>query len=523
MRAVRLSIRNRILGAFALLLVVTAIVGVVSYRGAVGMSADADVVDRTQTILRQLNLSEAEANAALAAERGYVLTGSATHADEFGAAVKQAGQHLTDARGLAHSTEAVSAIDGVRTALDAFAAELTVAVEAYRDKGSAAAIAVVRDGKGAQLADQLDAAVTVALDLERGLLKERMDAAATASRTTEVTVLAGSSIAVLLGLALGLLLARRIAGPLAVLRTTATGLADGDLRVKADLHTGDELEVVANAFNHAVGTINTMVQEITSTATQLSTAAVGISAVSEQMASNAGRTANQTAALSAAAEQVSTNVQSVAAGAEEMSASIGEIARNATHAEEIAHTAADVASKATGTVAELGTSSAEIGNVVLLITSIAEQTKLLALNATIEAARAGESGKGFAVVASEVKELAGGSQQATEEIARRIESTQQSVADATSAIDHITRIIGTINDAESAIAAAVEEQTATTQEMSRNVSHAAVGSREIAQSIAEVAAVAEEATAGALRTRQAATDLTSVSEHLQTLVSRFTF
>jgi methyl-accepting chemotaxis protein len=520
-RKVRMSIRSRILSSFALLLVVTAVVGIVSYQGATSMAADALTVDRTQTILRQLNLTQAEANAALAAERGFVLTGAAEHATEFDAACAQAADHLTTVRGLARSAEALVDLDAVQTALSAFEAQLKLTIDTYRSQGPSAAMVVVRNGKGVALATGLDGSVTTLLELERRLLQERMDSAAASARTTQITVLVGSSSALLLGLVLGLMLTRRIARPLDAVRKAATGLAGGDLRVRVDVRTGDELQAVGESFNAAVSTIGTMVQDITATATQLSTAAVGISAVSEQMASNAGRTATQTAALSAAAQQVSANVQSVAAGAEEMTASIAEIARNASHAEQIAQTASDVAGHATGTVAELGASSAEIGNVVLLITSIAEQTKLLALNATIEAARAGASGKGFAVVASEVKELAGGSQQATEQIARRIEATQQGVSDATSAIDEITRIIGTINDAESAIAAAVEEQTATTQEMSRNVSDAAVGAREIAQNIAEVAAAAEETTAGAGRTQQAATDLSAASEHLQRLVDQF--
>ena len=148
--------------------------------------------------------------------------------------------------------------------------------------------------------------------------------------------------------------------------------------------------------------------------------------------------------------------------------------------------------KTNATVAKLGESSAEIGNVIKVITSIAQQTNLLALNATIEAARAGEAGKGFAVVANEVKELAKQTAKATEDISRKIEAIQNDTKGAVEAIAQIGKIINQINDIQNTIASAVEEQTATTGEISRNVAEAAKGSNEIAQNITGVAQAAQQ-------------------------------
>ncbi|WP_308442113.1 methyl-accepting chemotaxis protein, partial [Planosporangium flavigriseum] len=142
-------------------------------------------------------------------------------------------------------------------------------------------------------------------------------------------------------------------------------------------------------------------------------------------------------------------------------------------------TAVSGAETATATVGRLGESSVEIGNVVKMITSIAEQTNLLALNATIEAARAGEAGKGFAVVATEVKDLAQETAKATEDISRRVQSIQTDSTAAVEAIAHIAEVIGQINSFQETIASAVEEQSATTSEMSRNVAEAATGATEI--------------------------------------------
>ena len=174
-------------------------------------------------------------------------------------------------------------------------------------------------------------------------------------------------------------------------------------------------------------------------------------------------------------------------------------------------------------VSELSKAAARIGDVVELINTIAGQTNLLALNATIEAARAGEAGKGFAVVANEVKELAQETSKATEDIGRRIQAIQTDTEAAVAAIGQISGIIAQINDTQTTIASAVEEQTATTNEMSRNVSEAATGSMDIAQNITGVARSASDTGTAAGSARQAAEELARMAAEMQQLVGRFTY
>jgi methyl-accepting chemotaxis protein len=256
-----------------------------------------------------------------------------------------------------------------------------------------------------------------------------------------------------------------------------------------------------------------------STVHTLASSAQELTAVSQQMAANSEETATQASVVSAAAEQVSRNVGTVASAAEEMGASIKEIAKSASEAARVATSAVKVAEKTNATVSKLGESSAEIGNVIKVITSIAQQTNLLALNATIEAARAGEAGKGFAVVANEVKELAKQTAKATEDIGRRIEAIQTDTKSAVDAIAQISGIIGQINDIQSTIASAVEEQTATTSEISRNVGEAALGSSEIAQNVMGVAQAARSTTEGASHTKGSADELSRMATELQRLVT----
>lgn len=240
--------------------------------------------------------------------------------------------------------------------------------------------------------------------------------------------------------------------------------------------------------------------------------------VSQRLRDNAERTSDQATSASSAAEQVSENAQSLTTAVEQFEQSIREIAGNASNAASVARQAVDAAGTTNSTITRLGESSAEIGNVIKVINSIAEQTNLLALNATIEAARAGEAGKGFAVVANEVKELAKETSKATEDIVRRIETIQGDTQGAVDAIGLVSDIISQINESQNAIAGAVEEQTAMTSEISRNISEVAEGSGEIARNISEVAETARSTTEGSDETLSTAAKFEDVALELLSLV-----
>jgi methyl-accepting chemotaxis protein len=260
-----------------------------------------------------------------------------------------------------------------------------------------------------------------------------------------------------------------------------------------------------------------ILDQVNASAATLGSSAEELTAVSTQMASNAEETSAQANVVSAASEQVSKNVQTVSTGVEEMNAAIREIAKNASDSARVAQQAVTTAATANTTISKLGDSSAEIGKVIKVITSIAEQTNLLALNATIEAARAGEAGKGFAVVANEVKELAKETAKATEDISHKIEAIQGDTQGAVDSIRKIGEVIAQINDISNTIASAVEEQTATATEMSRNVAEAAKGTAEIAQNITSVAQAAQNTTQGATNCQQAAGELARMAAELQQL------
>jgi methyl-accepting chemotaxis protein len=354
------------------------------------------------------------------------------------------------------------------------------------------------------------------------LLKQSGEDMNAENRSLNLTTAIVTLAALANGIFVAVFLSRKISGATQLVLRQAEAIAAGDLtRDDLEVHSQDELGDLTTAINKMSGSLKRMILAIRENAIQVAHASEELNSTSQQITANSEETSAQADVVSRAAQAVSQNLQTVATGAEEMGASIKEIAKNATEAAKVATSAVKVAEITTTTVSKLGDSSTEIGQVIKVITSIAQQTNLLALNATIEAARAGEAGKGFAVVANEVKELAKETAKATEDISRKIEAIQTDTKAAVEAIASISGVIDQINDISSTIATAVEEQNATTNEMSRNVSEAARGSGEITSNIAGVAEAAQSTTRGATDTQKASQELVETATQLRRLVEQF--
>jgi methyl-accepting chemotaxis protein len=371
------------------------------------------------------------------------------------------------------------------------------------------------------IAEQISSLLGELTDSEATQAADAAEAAAASAgraRNVAIAILLAGSLAVVL---VGLLVARGIARGVSGVQRVADGLAEGDLTGSSGVTTTDEIGRMGRSVDAAVENLRGLLTTINHSSASLATASQELSASSQQIAAGAEETSVQAGVVTGAAEEVSRNVSTVAAGAEQMGASIREIAHSANEAARVAAQAVSMVETTNDTVARLGTSSQEIGNVVKVITSIAEQTNLLALNATIEAARAGEAGKGFAVVANEVKELAQETAQATKDIAARVEAIQGDTTGAVEAIGQISTIITSINDYQLTIASAVEEQTATTNEMSRNVAEASTSSSEIALNISGVSGAAGDTTQALSRSRTAIDEVSTMAGDLRSAVSVF--
>ncbi len=477
------------------------------------------------------------AQAAMLGQRDFLLTGSADARTAVAAAVKdmldlakQAGAVLVDSEGralIAAITEAAQAFDG----------EFAALVSAVNNQRSAS-MAMTKAANS--VSDQVAQLVTIQRD-------DRENGRASAS----TVIIIGALVSLALGVAMAWRIDRGITLPLHAMTGAMGRLAEGDLTVDIPGNgRKDELRAMADALRvfkenaqemqrmegereemrrqidaDRRRTMNEFAagfeQAVSGVVQSLTESAGNLGRDAQEMSSDAALTTAKSTAVASASEAASTNVQTVAAAAEELSSSIAEISRQLNASSQAALGAAGKANETNSLVEGLAEAAQRIGQVVNLIGEIAEQTNLLALNATIEAARAGEAGKGFAVVATEVKNLAGQTARATEEISSQVADMQAATTGAVDAIRTISDAVGTISQTVTDIARAMEQQGLATREIAQNVNQAAEGTQEVMHHIAEVTHAASKTGGAADAVLDASRTLARQAEHLRAEVQGF--
>ncbi|MFC4065756.1 methyl-accepting chemotaxis protein [Actinoplanes subglobosus] len=513
------KVSTKVLAVAGVAIAGTAVIGVLSIVGINQLQTDRnnEVASRLP-YSTNLNNVAVTAKAAANDERGFLLKGNADFSDEALGRKEKIDAALSAARAVADSSESAARVDAIQAAVDTWFTALESEFTLYQTRPQAA----------------IDLALGANRDLRKtyeGLLGEEIAYADTAllqgrefdagAEKTRTTIMIGLVVVLLIAVVAALYVSRLIVQPLRRVGHVLDRVAAGDLSGDPSVEQRDEVGQMANALRRASQTLRQTVTDLTAHSQKLAEESDSLARTSRSSATSADRGARQASEVADSAAVMSSNIHTVAAGAEEMGASIREISESATQAAQVASRAVDVTANTSTVMAKLGESSSEIDSVVKTITAIAEQTNLLALNATIEAARAGELGKGFAVVASEVKELSQETARATEDIGQRVSAIQADTAGAVAAIAEISEIIARINDFQTTIASAVEEQTVTTNEMSRNVTEAADAGARVSDTINAVAVSVQQTTSGVAETDRAAADLAGMSGDLRRIVDRF--
>ncbi|MEV4344776.1 methyl-accepting chemotaxis protein [Actinoplanes sp. NPDC049596] len=531
----RVRVTTRLVIGFLLLSLCVVAVGAAALWSAHGTRVTATELTRTQAQLdaaqqlkfRVTDVSGWQAGYAFDIVRGAkdATDDDATTRSAYLSAMKSFHQELDTMAALAQTPAEQADVAKIRNGLAQFEDMDDRIIAAYR-AGTPARTELANDlvvGQGLEIYAVIrsgsDSLLASARETEAAALSRARDTATTTRRVATVVGIGMLFISVALAVALGLSIIR----PLTALGDRLADIAEGegDLTRRLETSGHDEFTRAGREFNTFVGKIAATVREIGASAATVAHASETLTKSAIQILVDAKKTSRQSGEVVLAADEVLGTVRTVEAGTAKMSDALQRVSADAAEAADVCAQSVRAARATHELIDRLGASSRQIGDVVQAITAIAQQTNLLALNATIEAARAGESGKGFAVVAGEVKDLAQEAESATDNITTMVQSIQQDTAAAAAAVGEIVDITGRFGDFQAAVAAAVEQQTAATDEMCRDIAASSASSADIAGAITAISSSATSTSDGVLDIKAATQELSGLSNGLRVLVGQF--
>jgi len=530
--------------------------------------------------LGQINALEGSLMQAEAAIRGYTITGETDFANRFARERGAIDEALAGLQAkLSEDPAQVRRLDQARARIGEwlFILDEQLALSGGED-GRDAAARLVATGRDAAALEPVNASLDDIRETEQQRLAARGKAFGSSVGRMELAIVLGSVGGIAFAVALGMLLSRGIARPVAQMTDVTLGLADGKTDIEIpEIRSEDEVGRLAGALQilkDRVRERRRMAQEQAESAqrqeemareqaemakeqeklarqqeadslekakraeridsvtrgfedrvadilTVLETAASELNTTADAMSSSAEDGSSRTSSVSAATTQAASNVQTVAVAVEELSSSISEISQQIRDISEKAGIASGHTGAAVDQMSGLKETAGRIGEVTKMITDIAEQTNLLALNATIEAARAGEAGKGFAVVASEVKSLASQTAKATEDISGQISEIQKGVDSIIPTVDAVAKTIHELDEITASVASTADQQASATNDISRNVTEAAKGTDEVSQHVVGLEQVAQSTSAASAQVLQSANAVTERTNNLKSEIQSY--
>ncbi|MBS1217594.1 MAG: putative methyl-accepting chemotaxis sensory transducer [Proteobacteria bacterium] len=537
--AIHLTIKQKLIGYALLSTLLLLAMGYTGHWGVGQLGKALDDNTRNASALRNHMTADMMHDALRGDVLSALVAGETASADEKAAIRSDLAEHtntfldnLEQNDALPLDIETKAALGEVRAPLDAYIKSAQTLVSlALQDRNAAQQKLTDFGAAFHTLEVQMEA---LSERLEKVSAQGQTDAGATVIAADRVMLLVGV-FAVMTNLLLAWLIPAYIIRSLAQVGAVAASAARGDLTARSTHANDDEIGLLGKAFNIMLGDFQNAVSLITGSATQLAAAAGQMSSITEQATHSVKRQQNEIDQVATAMNEMTATVQEVARNAEQAAEAARQADQSAQNGASVASSArreitglVDEVEKSAGVIQELQAESENIGMVLDVIRGIAEQTNLLALNAAIEAARAGEQGRGFAVVADEVRTLASRTQKSTEEIHTMIERLQSGASNAvkvmsqargkgqggvgemgrvTDTLGEIARAVASINDMNTQIASAAEEQSAVAEEINRNVTNISQGSAQSAQ--------------GTEQTAFASMELSRLAADLQTLVARF--